>query len=186
MAKTAILLADGFETAEALTVADVLRRAGVRTRLVSTMGTTDVISGQQIQITADETLGDLDLAEFGCVVVPGGMPAVRRLRADKRVAALLTDAMANPDVTVAAICAGPSLLAELGLLAGRKATVFPGCEEAFPPDTLVDTPVVVDGDLVTGRSMSCALPFALALVRALAGEDAHRKVLGGIGPLADA
>lgn len=185
MTKVAVLLADGFETVEALCVADVLRRAGIRTRLVSTMGTTHVITGQQVQVTADKTLDELDTADVNCFVVPGGMPAVKRLLADARVCRLLTEAMADPAATVAAICAGPLVLKELGLLEARRVTVFPSCAESFPPETLVDAPVVVDGNLITGRSMSCALAFSLALVERLAGPDAVRKVAGGIGAPSD-
>ncbi len=181
MPKVAVLVADGFETAEALTTVDVLRRAGVRTRLVSAMGTTHVITAQQVQVAADETLDDFDPQDTVCYVVPGGTPGVRRLAAHPRVRALLAEAMADPKVTVGAICAGPALLCELGLLDGRRATAFPGCEAGFPAGTFVDEPVVVDGDLVTGRSMSCALPFALALVERIAGVDAVRKVRAGIG-----
>lgn len=185
MAKVAVLVADGFETAEALTTVDVLRRAGVKTRLVSAMGTAHVITAQQVQVTADETLDTFNPSDAVCYVVPGGTPGVRRLAANPRVRELLVSAMADPKVTVGAICAGPSLLAELGLLEGRRATAFPGCEGSFPAGSFVDEPVVLDGDLVTGRSMSCALPFALALVERVAGPDAVRKVRAGIGADAD-
>lgn len=180
MARVAILLADGFETAEALTTADVLRRAGIKTRLVSTMDTAHVITAQQVQVTADETL-DTAARDVDCYVVPGGTPGVKRLSGNARVRSLLSAAMADPSVTVAAICAGPALLGELGVLEGRKATVFPGLEGSLPAGAFVDEEVVVDRDLITARSMCCALPFALALVERLAGSEALRKVLGGIG-----
>lgn len=183
MAKVAILLADGFETVEALIVADLLRRAGIKSRLVSTMGTTHVITGQQIQIIADKTLDTLDTDVVTCYVIPGGMPAIKRLIADDRVCEILTRAMENPAVTVAASCAGPVVLAELGLLEGRHVTVFPGCEDLFPPDALVDEPVVVDDDLITARSTGCALQFAITIVEELSGPDVARKVTDGVGLL---
>lgn len=183
MPNVAVLLADGFETVEALTVVDVLRRAGIRVRTVSVMGTTQVITAQQVQITADGVLADLDDTSLDCVVVPGGLPATKRLRADTRVCALLREAMADPEKTVAAICAGPSILASLGLLEGRRATVFPGCETDFPDGVLdSENDVVVDGDLITARSMSRSLRFAIAIVERLAGPDAARKVLQGVAP----
>lgn len=185
MPKVAILLADGFETVEALAVADVLRRAGIRTRLVSIMGTTHVITGQQVQITADETLDDFDIDGTDCFVLPGGMPGVKRLLADQRVCAILTDALTDKTKTVAAICAAPTILAELGLLDGRQVTVFPGCADSIPPDSLTDAPVVVDGNLITGRSMSHALRFALTVAQHVGGPEAIRKVLPGIGATAE-
>ena len=166
MANVAVLLADGFETVEALTVADVLRRAGIKTRLVSVMGTTHVITGQQIQITADKTIDRLDASIVSCYVVPGGMPAIKRLLTDERVCDLLANAMDNP---------------ELGLLADRHVTVFPGCEDLFPRECLVDEPVVVDGNLITARSTGCSMEFAVKLVEVLAGSEATRKVLSGLG-----
>lgn len=181
MPNAVVLLADGFETVEALTAIDVLRRAGVKSRLVSTMGTAHVISAQQVQVTADKTLDTLEAEEVDCLVIPGGMPGVRRLMADDRVSALLTVVFNDPKKTVAAICAGPMVLAELGLLEGRKATVFPGCEDPFPPGCLVDEDVVVDGDLVTARSMGFSLPFAVELVKVVAGPEAARKVAQGVG-----
>lgn len=181
MPKVAILLADGFETVEALTVADLLRRAGIKARLISTMGTPHVITGQQIQIIADKTIDTLDTSVATCYVIPGGMPAVKRLIADDRVGEILTRAMENPAITVAASCAGPVVLAELGLLEGRHVTVFPGCEDLFPDDVLVDEPVVVDGDLITARSTGCSLQFAITIVEELAGPEAARKVVEGVG-----
>ena len=181
MPKVAILLADGFETVEALIVADFLRRAGIKARLVSTMGTTHVITGQQIQIIADKTLDALDTSVVTCYVIPGGMPAIKRLIADDRVCEILSRAMENPAVTVAASCAGPVVLAELGLLDDRHVTVFPGCEDLFPADVLVDEPVVIDGNLITARSTGCALQFAITIVEELAGPDAARKVIDGVG-----
>lgn len=181
MPKVAILLADGFETVEALATADVLRRAGIKTRLVSTMGTTHVITGQQVQIIADKTLDAMDASVVTCFVIPGGMPAIKRLLADERVCDILTRTMDNPAVTVAASCAGPVVLAELGLLENRQVTVFAGCEDLFPADSLVDEPVVVDGDLITARSTACCLQFAVAIVEVLAGPEAVRKVVNSLG-----
>jgi len=181
MPKAVVLLADGFETVEALTAIDVLRRAGVKSRLVSIMGTAHVISAQQVQVTADKTLDTLDAGVVDCIVIPGGMPGVKRLMADGRVASLLAEALADPAKTVGAICAGPMVLAENGLLEGRRATVFPGCEDPFPEGCLTDEDIVVDGNLVTARAMSCSLPFAIELVKVLAGPEAAGKVAEGVG-----
>ena len=181
MAQAAILLADGFETAEALTTADVLRRAGVKTTLVSAMGTVHVISGQQVRVDADATMDEFDLASADCIVVPGGSPAARRLAEDERVRAALTAAMEDPARTVAAICAGPTVLADLGLVGSHRLTAFPAFRDRFPQGSYVEERVVVDGSLVTGRSMNCSLEFAIAVASVVGGEDAARRALSGIG-----
>lgn len=181
MTKVAILLADGFETVEALTVADVLRRAGIKTALVSVMGTTHVMTGQQVQVIADTTVDAFDATDTSCYVVPGGMPAVKRLLANNRVRDMLVRALDDSETIVAASCAGPVALAELGLLAGRRITAFPGCRELFPHGALVDESVVTDGNLITARSTSCSVEFALTLAERLAGTDVTRKVIAGLG-----
>lgn len=180
MPKVAILLADGFETAEALTTADILRRAGIRTRLVSTMGTTHVITAQQVQIMADETFDALDQDQVDCFVIPGGTPGVKRLSADERVVQAIEQALGNPDKTVAAICAGPLLLSSRGLLRGRRVTAFPGLVADASAAALADDAVVVDGNLITARSLSAVLLFSLAVVEHLAGHDIARKVSASI------
>jgi 4-methyl-5(b-hydroxyethyl)-thiazole monophosphate biosynthesis len=181
MSHVAILLADGFETVEALAVADVARRAGVHTKLVSTMGTARVITGQQVQVVADETLDELDTAGLDCLVLPGGLPAVNRLVHDERVAKLLGRVAADQAVLTASIGAGTMVLAKLGLLAGRRAAALPGRLDLPDGVTVVDADVVDDGNLLTARSFNDSLPFSVALVRRLAGDSAAEKVLKNIG-----
>lgn len=181
MAQAAIILADGFETAEALTTVDVLRRAGVKTTLVSAMGTVHVISGQQVRVEADATLDEFDVGAADCIVVPGGSPASRRLAGDERVRAALAAAMADPSKTVAAICSGPTVLADFDLVGSRRLTAFPAFRERFPQGSYIEERVVVDGNLVTGRSMNCSLEFAVAVASVVGGEDAARRALSGIG-----
>ena len=180
MPTVAVLLADGFETSEALTVVDVLRRAGIRTRTVSAMGTRQVISAQQVQVSADESLEACDFDDVSCAVLPGGLPAARRLAADERVASVLRDFMARK--VVAASDAGSSVLATLGLLDGRLVAAYTGSDVATCPQaTLSDAAVVADGNLITSRSMASALGFALSIVNTLAGEQATRKLCDSIG-----
>ena len=124
MPAVAILAADGFETIECLTILDILRRGGVRATLVSIMDTRDVVSAQQVCVTCDEVFDDVDFSEYDYVVLPGGMPGTTHLRRDERVCELVREFAATKHV--AAICAAPSILAELGLLEGHRATCFPG------------------------------------------------------------
>ncbi|HJA00891.1 DJ-1 family glyoxalase III [Candidatus Collinsella stercoripullorum] len=186
MPSAVVLAADGFETIECLTVVDVLRRGGVRTLLVSVMSTRDVVSAQQVSVTCDCTLDEIDMDDFDYLVLPGGMPGTTHLRADERVCELVRAFAATRHV--AAICAAPSILGELGVLDGRRATCFPGFEKTFPAGVFAGPKtVVVDGNIITASAMGQALPFALAVLGDIAGEVAVEKVREGIqldGPVA--
>lgn len=179
MSAVAVLAADGFETIECLTAVDVLRRGGVRATLVSVMPTRDVVTAQQVSITCDSTLDEVDFSEYDYIVLPGGMPGTKNLRSDERVCDLVREFALTKHV--AAICAAPSILGELGLLVGRRATCFPGFETSFPEGTFAgEKTVVVDGNLITASAMGQALPFALAILGDIAGDAAVDKVRAGI------
>ncbi|MBY4796959.1 DJ-1/PfpI family protein [Collinsella sp. AGMB00827] len=179
MSAVLILAADGFETIECLTILDVLRRGGVRTSLVSTMDTRECVSAQQVTIACDFTLDEINPDDYDWLILPGGMPGTTHLRNDPRVCALVEDFAINKHV--GAICAAPSILGELGLLIGKRATCFPGFEESFPAGTYAGSKtVVVDGNLITASAMGQALPFALAVLESIAGKKAVEKVREGI------
>ncbi len=179
MPGVAILAADGFETIECLTVVDVLRRGGVHAALVSVMDTRDVVTSQQIPVTCDVTLDEVDFSNYDYLVLPGGMPGATNLRADERVCDLVREFAATKHV--AAICAAPFILAELGVLEGHRATCFPGFETSFPEGCHAgERTVVVDGNIITASGMGQALPFALAILEDIAGEVAVEKVKDGI------
>lgn len=179
MSAVAVLVADGFETIECLTIVDVLRRGGVRVALVSTMSTRDAISSQQISIVCDYTLDEVDFDEYDYIVLPGGLPGTTNLRRNQRVCGLVSEFATTKHV--AAICAAPSILGELGLLVGRRATCFPGFEQTFPAGTYAGgKTVVVDGNIITASAMGQALPFALAVLEDIAGKTAVAKVREGI------
>jgi 4-methyl-5(b-hydroxyethyl)-thiazole monophosphate biosynthesis len=179
MTRAAILLADGFETIEALTVTDVLRRAGIDASDVSCMGSTIVTSAQQVTVACDCMLDDYDFDSCEWLVTPGGLPGMTNLRADDRVCSLLREFMTRRHV--ASICASPAILAELGLLEGRVATCFPGFDSDFPHGVRPgENGVYVDGNLVTASGMGYALPFALEIVRAICGDAMVDRVRGGL------
>lgn len=170
-----ILLADGFEESEALVPADLLRRAGVRTALVSLAGDT-VEGGHLICAKADLELAQVDLTQAEMIVLPGGMGGVRGLEAEPAVAALIQEAV-DRDLWVAAICAAPTLLAKWGQLTGKRAVCYPGMEGQLSGAlSQPDQSIVVDGKVITGRAAGSAFDFGLALVEAIAGPDKAREV----------
>lgn len=179
MAKVAILLADGFETIEALAPADVLRRAGEDVSLVTINALPHVTTAHGIGIDCDATLDEYDFGACNLIVLPGGMPGTTNLRANERVCELTRKFMSEK--RLGAICAAPSILAELGLLDGRVATCYPGCEGAFPagvrPEELG---VYTDDNLVTASGPGFAVDFGLALLELLEGAEAAQRVAAGM------
>ena len=179
MDKVAILLADGFEPIEGLTVVDVLRRGRVDIATVSIMDGLTVTASRDIPVTCDVLFDDYDFGAAEWVVTPGGIPGVPNLRADARVCRVLEDFMSTRHV--ASICAAPSILAELGLLEGRIATCFPGFEKDFPAGVHPEeSGVYVDGNLITASGMGWSLPFAEEILRAIKGEGAVETVRRGL------
>ena len=173
-----ILLAPGFEETEALVPADLLRRAGIETALVSLEGEL-VPGGHQIVVRADLTLDQLDLAQADMVMLPGGGVGVKNLGEDPRVEALVREAMER-EIPLSAICAAPTLLGRWGMLEGKKATCYPGMENRLTGAAAEAAGVVTDGRLITGRAAGSAVEFGLKLVEALAGEEKAQEVRHGI------
>lgn len=167
-----ILLAPGFEEAEALVPADLLRRANIETALVSIQG--DTVTGSHgITVTADALLEKIDLSKAEMIVLPGGGTGVKNLGAEPAVERLVRQA-ADQNIWVAAICAAPTLLGKWGLLEGKQAVCYPGMEEGLVGarawrDRAVN--VVTDGKIITGRAAGAAFEFGLSLIEALADEE---------------
>ena len=174
MHKVLVLLAQGCEEIEAVTVIDILRRAGIE---VTSAGLDDlpVLASRGVVLLADTTLDLAQHQDFDMIVLPGGLPGTDNLRADQRLIALLQK-MARQGKYVAAICAAPSVLAAAGLLDGRKATCYPTCLDNFPKVDLQTAAVVEDGKLITSRGPGTAMDFALTLVEQLAGKTKRSEV----------
>ena len=179
MSRVCVFLADGFEEIEGLTVVDILRRAGVEVSAVSITDEKMVTGSHGIRVEADARMKELDFKNTEMLVLPGGMPGTKHLRADERVCDIVRDFAATKHV--AAICAAPSILGELGVLEGHRATCFPGFEDTFPAGVFAGPKsVVVDGNIITASAMGQALPFALAVLGDIAGDVAVEKVREGI------
>ena len=163
-----MLLGTGFEETEAIAPLDLLRRAGVDVMTVGLNGL--VIRGSHgICVEADTEIGDVDFKDLEMIVLPGGLGGVASIRGCKAAMEAVRKAWEEGKYT-AAICAGPTVLADLGITEGKKATCYPGCEGQMGSAILVKEAAVTDGKLITGTSAGCAIPFGLALIAALKGQ----------------
>ncbi len=170
-----VLLGTGFEEMEALTPIDLLRRAGIPVMTVGISGKT-VYGGHNVGFVADIELEEMDLSAMEMLVLPGGLGGVASIRGSEKAMAAIDYAHKNQKY-LAAICAGPTILGSLGLLDGKQAVCYPGCEAQMGNAIVVnDRPCVQDGLWITGTSAGCAIPFALALIEALRGRDAAQRI----------
>ena len=176
MKEAVILLAPGFEECEALCVYDTLKRGGVKTSFLA-VGERTVESSHGVKITADEVLSEKTLERaFDLVFLPGGMPGASNLYRSVLARRLVTKTNENLSL-VGAICASPAVvLGPLGLLEGRKATVFPGCESYWPGFDFSSDGVVVSGNIVTGKSAGWAFDTGITLLSLLCGNETAENV----------
>lgn len=179
MHRSYIFLAEGFEEIEALTVVDVMRRAGMDIKTVSITSERTVCGAHGIPVVADITFKEADFAGSEWLILPGGMPGSTNLAADSA----LCDLLKVHKGKIAAICAAPGVvLAPLGLLKGKDATCYPGFDDACREGgaNMREEPVVSTGALVTANGPSSALRFALAIVASSLGENVAQEVGGGM------
>ncbi len=168
-----VLLGTGFEEVEAIAPVDLMRRAGIEVLTVGISGKT-VYGGHNIGVEADILIDEMDLTDLDMIILPGGLGGVASCRASQQAMEALRFAWENGKF-VAAICAGPTVLADLGITDGKNATCYPGCEDQMGSAQIVDAAAVRDGKVITGTSAGCAVPFGLALIEALKGsEEADR------------
>lgn len=166
-----MLLGTGFEETEAIAPLDLMRRAGIAVQTVGVNGKT-VYGGHGIGVEADIELGEMDLTALDMIVLPGGLGGVASVRKSSLAMDALRFAWENHKY-VAAICAGPTVLAELGITDGKKATCYPGCEAQMGNAQMAENAAcITDGKLITGTSAGCATQFGLALIAALKGQQA--------------
>ena len=170
-----LLLGTGFEETEAIAPLDLLRRAGVEVTTVGLNGKI-IYGGHGIGVEADVEIADLDPTDLEMIILPGGLGGVASCRACPTAMDALKYAWDNGKY-VAAICAGPTVLADLGITAGMNATCYPGCESGMGSAIVIeDAAVVMDENLITGTSAGCAVEFGLALVEALKGADVAEQI----------
>lgn len=180
MPRVLVPLAQGCEELEAVTIIDLLRRAGIEV-VTAGLDARPVTASRGTVLIPDTTLDEAAGQAFDMIALPGGLPGADHLAADDRLVRQLRGQQAAGRY-VAAICAAPRVLAVAGLLDGRQATSYPGALEAadHPSVTLVDAPVVVDGTVVTSRGPGTAMDFALALIEILQGRASRDAVERGL------
>ena len=180
MASVLIPLAQGCEELEAITIVDLMRRAGIDV-ITAGLDEQPVKASRGTILVPDTTLNEALKNEYDMIVLPGGLPGADHLNNDPRIQQLLKQ-MANDNKYTAAICAAPKVLASAGLLSGKQATGFPGVLEALNLSdvTLSQQPVVTDGKVVTSRGPGTAMDFALDLIEKLVGKPKRDEVEAGL------
>ena len=169
-----MLLGTGFEETEAVAPLDLLRRAGISVATVGLNG--KIIKGSHgIGIEADLEIGQLDLTNLEGIILPGGLGGVASIKACPEALEAIRFAWENGKL-VAAICAGPTILAQLGITDGKNATCYPGCEDQMGSANMVEAAAVIDGNVVTGTSAGCAVSFGLALIEHLMGKEEADRI----------
>ena len=169
--KAIVFLGDGFEECEALITVDILRRAGVETIMASVMERRIVESSRNIKIQADVMAEDIIFDDVDLVVLPGGRGGTENLSKSSIVREKSVEFAADNNKYVAAICAAPSLLAELGLLEGKKATCHPDFENKMKGAVLTGESVVKDGNIITGQGLGASFEFSFKLVELLVNKE---------------
>jgi 4-methyl-5(b-hydroxyethyl)-thiazole monophosphate biosynthesis len=168
--KLGMLVADGYEEVEMLTVVDLLRRAGLSMDIISVTGEEVLTSSHGVRLLADRLFKQVDFDSYDGLVIPGGMPGTTNLGAHTGVCEQLLAAY-NKGKLVAAICAAPTVLGKIGILKGKRAICYPGMEDGLTGASVTVEPVVVDGNVITSRGMGTAIDFGLAILSYFEGEE---------------
>jgi protein deglycase len=182
MAKVLVPLATGCEELEAVTIIDLLRRAGIEVVTAGLEGAPQTVRASRgTLLMPDTSLNHAVMQDYDMVVLPGGQPGTDNLNADPRIHALL-ERMAKHEKYIAAICAAPKVLASAGLLKGRRVTSFPGAlnQTQLADVRYEETAVVRDGHILTSRGPGTAMDFALTLIETLAGKAKRDEVEQGL------
>ncbi|MDD2611471.1 MAG: DJ-1/PfpI family protein [Bacteroidales bacterium] len=170
-----LFLAPGFEEIEAITIIDILRRAGLNVSSVSITGDLHVVGAHGIAIEADCLYPEIDFDEAAMLILPGGQPGTKNLNVHEGLKAALSN-FAKAGKPLAAICAAPMILGQLGILEGKEATCYPGNEVHLKGATLSKKRVVRDGSVITAAGPGLAIKFALEIVNFFLGEEKAEEI----------
>lgn len=173
MAHLLTLLADGFEEVEAVTVIDLLRRAGITVTIVA-LQKKDVTGSHGIFVRADTTVKHLPEAYDG-IILPGGMPGTKNLAGSPKILSIVQYTF-KKGLLCAAICAAPMVFGKAGILDDIRATCYPGCEEGLGNARYIEAAVVRDRNVITSRGVGTAIPFALELITVVEGAESADRI----------
>ncbi len=177
MSKTALVpIADGTEEIEAVSIIDTLRRGGVQVIVASVMPNLQVTASRQVKLVADKLISECVHTTYDLIALPGGIPGAEHLRDSEPLIAMLKR-QKDEGRLYGAICASPAVaLSPHGLLAGRKATCYPGFEKEFTDAEAVNARVVVDGNCITSQGPGTAIEYALKLLETLFDVNKAQQV----------
>lgn len=170
-----IFLAEGFEAIETITPLDMLIRAGIEVNTISISDEFLVKSSQGIPVQADDLFENTDFSDAEMLILPGGQPGATNLGKHKGLEAILKFANEH-NIPIAAICAAPTVLGKHGLLQGKKATCYPGCEGMLKGAQCTESFVEKDGNLITACGPAAAVEFAKAIISLLRGDEVVASV----------
>ncbi|MDD3171383.1 MAG: DJ-1/PfpI family protein [Bacilli bacterium] len=174
--KGLMILANGFEDTEALATLDILRRSMLDIEVVTISDDKEVTSQYKLKLKFEKALKDVKSDDFDFLVIPGGGAVKHVLKGMKEISALITSFVQKGKL-VAAICAAPSLIAELGFFVDEKYTCYPGCEtSSLGGKYLPNKGVVVSGKFITAKSMAYSIDFGLTIVEYLQGREQMKKI----------
>lgn len=173
--KYMLVLTDTFEEVEAITQVDFLRRATILIDMISITGSLKVTSNRGITVLADDLIENVNLDDYSGIIIPGGLPAAFNIRDDKRVLDIIRKFDSEKKL-IAAICAGPSVLAKAGILSKKNATIFPGMEKELLDANFVDDAICVVDNIITARGAGLSLEFAYTLVRKIKGKVQEKQL----------
>lgn len=179
MKRVSVILADGFEEIEALTVVDLLRRAKIYVDTVSITDEYIVHGAHGINVQTEDLFDEVNFVEFDMIVLPGGMPGTTNLEENNGVRRVVKD-FAEEGKMVAAICAAPTILGNLGLLKGKRITCYPTMETKIQGAVFTGSPATVDGNIITGRGAGTAIDFSLKLIEQLMGKEKAKEIADSI------
>ena len=179
MKKAAVFFGKGYEEIEALTVVDLLRRAGIEVVCVAVNNEKSVTGSHNICVGMDAGIDDIDFDSFDILVCPGGMPGTKNLEVCETLTKHLR-AFYEAGKLIGAICAAPGIFGHMGILKGKKACIYPGMEAELTGAQVVYDKVVKADNVITSRGMGTAIAFGLEIVKNLLDEEAAQKLGEGI------